>query len=155
MNFLHRFGFIWASLLSFGISFSGYGQISSAQYTRNLPQVDKVELFKLKKRGDVWTGEFTAEKTVLRSEAEKLAQLWRKQSFVSVSPSCHNPGYAIKFYNQDKMLVYATLCWDCDNIEVLTPKLEKYVGFRGRGIKGQELLKYLENTLAEGRKLSP
>jgi hypothetical protein len=155
MNFLHRFDFILASLLSFGISFSGYGQSSSARLTHNLAPVDKVELFKLKKRGDVWTGEFVAEKTVEGKEAEKAAQLWRKQSFVSYSPSCHNPGYAIKFYNRDKLLVYATLCWDCDNIEFLTPKLEKRVGFKGRGIKGREFLKYLENTLADGRKPSP
>jgi hypothetical protein len=46
------------------------------------------------------------------------------------------------------LLVYATLCWEGDNIEFLTPKLEKYVGFDGRGIKGQELLKFLEKTLA-------
>ena len=102
----------WASILSFGISFSGCAQLSSAPQTRNLPQVDKVELFKLKKRGDVWTGEFTAQKTVVRNEAEKVAQLWRKQSFVSDSPICHNPGYAIKFYDRDKLLVYATLCWE-------------------------------------------
>ena len=78
-----------------------------------------------------------------------MAQLWRKQSFVSDSPICHNPGYAIKFYDRDKLLVYATLCWECNNIEFLTPKLEKYVGFDGGGIKGQELLKYLEARLAD------
>lgn len=122
---------------------------TQAPHTHNLPEVDKVELFKLKKRGDLWTGEFTAQKTVVQNEAEKVAQLWRKQYFDPVSPICHNPGYAIKFYNQDKLLVYATLCWECDNIEFLTPKLEKRVGFDGGGIKGQELLRYLEATLAD------
>jgi hypothetical protein len=143
---MNRFDFIWASLLSFGIFFSGC--VPAAQ-TRNLPQVDKVELFKLKKRGDIWTGEFTAQKTVVQNEAEKVAQLWRKQSFDSDDVICHNPGYAIKFYNRDKLLVYATLCWGCDNIEFLTPKLEKRVGFDAEGIKGQELLKYIEATLAD------
>jgi len=137
-------------LLLFGISLSGCKSSPAAQLTRNLPQVDKVELFKLKKQGDVWTGEITGQKSVVRNEAERVAQLWREQSFVSEYPICHNPGYAVKFYNRDKLLVYATLCWDCDNIEFLTPKLEKYVGFDGRGTKGQELLKYLNNTFADG-----
>jgi hypothetical protein len=150
MNLIHCFDVIRASLLSFGIFFSGCGALSSASQTRNLPQVDKVELFKLKKQGDIWTGEFSAQKTVVRNEAEMVAELWRKQSFDSDDAICHNPGYAIKFYNRDKLLVYATLCWDCDNIEFLTPKLEKRVGFDGGGIK-QELLKYFENTLANGR----
>ncbi len=48
-------------------------------------------------------------------------------------------------------LPHADLCWECDNIEFLTPKLGKYVGFDGRGIKGQELLKYIEATLADVR----
>lgn len=137
-------------LLLFGIFLSGCKSSSSAPHTRNLPQVDKVELFKLKKQGDVWTGEIAGQKSVVRDEAERVAQLWRKQSFVSDPPICHNPGYAVKFYNRDKLLVYATLCWDCDNIEFLTPKLEKHVGFDGRGTKGQELLQYLKNTFSDG-----
>jgi hypothetical protein len=137
-------------LLLFGIFLSGCKSSSSAPHTRNLPQVDKVELLKLKKQGDAWTGEIAGRKSVVRDEAERVAQLWRKQTFVSDSPICHTPGYAVKFYNRDKLLVYATLCWDCNNIEFLTPKLEKYVGFDGRGAKGQELLKYLQNTFADG-----
>ena len=137
-------------LFLFGIFLSGCKSSSSAPHTRNLPQADKVELFKLKKQGDVWTGEIAGQKSVVRDEAERVAQLWRKQSFDSDSSICHNPGYAVKFYNRDKLLVYATLCWDCDNIEFLTPKLEKYVGFDGRGTKGQELLQYLKNTFADG-----
>ena len=138
-------------LLSFVATFSSCHFLPSTPYTGGLPQVDKVELFKLELRGDLWTGKFDAQKTLMGDETYTIAALWRNQSFNNDSPICHNPGYAIKFYAKDKLLVYATLCWDCDNIEFLTPKLENYISFEGSGTKGQELLKYLKNMIPEGK----
>lgn len=112
-----------------------------------LPQIDKAELFQLKKHGDLWNGEFERETSLVGDEAQDVARLWRAQSFSSDSPICHNPGYAIKFYDRDVQVVYATLCWECDNIELLKPQLDKYVGFDAQGAKGQELLKYLKDRL--------
>ena len=101
-----------------------------------LPRIDKAELFKLKKHGDLWHGEIERETSLVGIEAQDVARLWRAQSFSSDSPICHNPGYAIKFYVGDVQIVYATLCWECDNIEFLTPQLDKYVGFDAQGVKG-------------------
>lgn len=85
--------------------------------------------------------------TLIGNEAQDVARLWRAQSFSSDSAICHNPGYAIKFYDRDVQILYATLWWECDNIEFLTPQLDKYVGFDAQGAKGQELLKYLKDRL--------
>ncbi|MFL6207415.1 MAG: hypothetical protein ACJ74W_01105 [Pyrinomonadaceae bacterium] len=109
-------------------------------YTHNLPVVDKVELLELKLRGDLWDGESQASKIVEGNEAQKIASLWRTQTYNSYSAICHNPAYAIKFYSQGQLRVFATLCWDCDNIRFITPKLEKTQGFDGGGQKGQHLL---------------
>lgn len=122
--------------------------LSSVPYLGGLPEIDKVELFKLEKNGDLWTGKFTAQKALNGAAAKQVAQLWRTQSYSGNDVICHNPGYAIKFYQQEKLLVYATLCWDCDNIEFITPKEEQYVAFDGKGKQGQALLQYLEKTLA-------
>jgi hypothetical protein len=127
----------------------GCSRSEGTPQTRNLPAVDKAELFRLAKNGDVWNGEFAAQAILAGDDAKAAAQLWRAQSFSDDSPICHNPGFAIKFYNHDVLVVYATLCWECNNIEFLSPRLDKYVGFDAEGKKGQELLSFLEQKLPQ------
>lgn len=102
--------------------------------------IDKVELFKLKREGDLWNGDIESSQTVEGPEAQKIASLWRTQTFLPYSATCHLPGYALKFFAQDKLIVYATLCWECDNIRFHTPNLTRTQGFGGRDRKGQQLL---------------
>ena len=125
----------------------GCSRPAGTPQTGALPRIDKTELLRLAKHGDLWNGEIEAQTTLTGNDAEVAAQLWRAQSFSAESPICHNPGYAIKFYDHEVLLVYATLCWECDNIEFLTPQIGKYVGFDAQGIKGKELLKFLEDKL--------
>lgn len=134
-------------LVLLSVCLPGCNSSPSSPSMTSLPSIDKAELFKLKKHGDVWNGEIEREASLVGSEAQDVARLWRAQSFSFDSPICHNPGYAIKFYDRDVEIVYATLCWECDNIEFLTPQLDKYVGFDAQGAKGQELLKYLKDRL--------
>jgi len=44
-------------------------------YTQNLADVDKVELLKLKLRGDLWDGEIEATKIIEGEQAKKIAAL--------------------------------------------------------------------------------
>jgi len=136
-----------ACLILLSVLLPGCNSSASSPNTTRLPRIDKAELFKLKKHGDLWNGEIDREVSLVGDEAQDVARLWRAQSYSSDSPICHNPGYAIKFYDGDVQLVYATLCWECDNIEFLTPQLNKYVGFDAQGVKGQELLTYLKDRL--------
>ena len=116
------------------------GNREARPFTRDLPAIEKVELLKLKTQGDLWQGEVEAAKIVEGAEAQRLASLWRAQTYLPDSAICHNPGYGIKFYSGDKVIVYASLCWECDNIGFITPDLKRTQGFGGRDEKGQRLL---------------
>jgi hypothetical protein len=108
--------------------------------TRDLPPIDKLELLKLKLNGDLWNEEIEASKTLTGTEAQSVATLWRSQTYDRSMAACHNPAYGIKFFSAEKLLVYATLCWDCNNFGFEIPKLDGTQSFDGRGRKGQQLL---------------
>ncbi len=119
------------------------GNKEAIPYTYSLPDIDKIELLKLKKVGDLWDGSIEATKTVEGDEARRIAALWRTQKYLPYTASCHLPAYAIKFYSEGKVLAYASLCWECDNIDFINPGLKRTQGFDGKGKKGQQLLEVL------------
>jgi len=98
------------SIVSNGQSPRFTGNKEAKPYTYSLPDIDKIELLKLKKIGDIWDGSIEATKTVEGDEARRIAALWRTQKYLPYSASCHLPAYAIKFYSEGKVLAYATLC---------------------------------------------
>lgn len=110
------------------------------RYTRKLPRIDKVELQKLKTK-EIWFESVEATKLLEGKEAQAIAALWRTQNFDSSSAICHYPVFGIKFYSQGKVIFYASLCWDCDNIVFIGPALGAAQGFNGGSRKGQELLR--------------
>ena len=117
------------------------------RYTRRLPQIDRVELQKVQS-GELGIGSILATKIIEGKQAQTFAALWRMQKFRSMVPDCHQPGFAIKFYARGKLLLYASLCWDCDNIEFLEPRLGGYQGFNGSSRKGRALLALLQNSFS-------
>src|SRR3982074_959074 len=71
-------------------------------YTRNLPAIDKVELLKLTlkddhRNGEHWYGEIDATKVLRGTEAQKIASLWRNQTYTPNISACDEPAHAIKF----------------------------------------------------------
>lgn len=125
------------------------GNKEAKPYTYGLPNIDKIELLKLKKIGDIWDGTIEATKTVEGDEARSIATLWRTQKYLPYTASCHLPAYAIKFYSEGKVLAYASLCWDCDNIGFINPRLKGTQGFDGKGKKGQQLLEVLTKAFQQ------
>lgn len=125
------------------------GNKEARPYTRDLQTIDKVELLKLKKEGDLWQGQIEFSKTVEGAEAQKIASLWRTQTYYPNSAICHFPGYGIKFFSDGKLLMYATLCWECNNIGFQTPDLKKTQGFGGEDKKGQALLTVFRSAFPE------
>jgi hypothetical protein len=106
------------------------GQKEFLPYTRNLPAIDKIEVFKLKLNDhDEWTGEFLDSRTLSGATARKLASLWRRQTYNDHQSACHNPGYAIKFYAHGKLFAHANVCFSCNNMSMITPHLEKLQNF--------------------------
>jgi hypothetical protein len=108
-------------------------------YTRNLPVVDKIELLKLKLQDDRWDGRIAASKVLKGTEAQKLASLWRRQTYTSSLAACHEPAYAIKFYSRERLITYASICWSCNSIYFITPNLHRTQSFAGGDKRGDQL----------------
>lgn len=108
-------------------------------YTRNLPRIDKIELLKLELKNDRWDGQVTASKILKGAEAQKVASLWRRQTYTSNLSACHEPAYAIKFYFREKLIGYASVCWSCNSIFFITPNLHRTQSFAGGDKRGEQL----------------
>lgn len=135
----------------FGQGHRYLGRKEYLPYTRNLPPVDKIELLKLKLVGDLWDGGVVATKVLKATAARKLASLWRSQTYTSALAACHNPAYAIKFYSRGKLLAYASVCWSCNDILMITPDLSMTQSFLGGDKKGEQLSDVFEGAFAETR----
>ena len=125
------------------------GSAEARPLTRELPSIERIELMELQRVGDLWNGEIKASKMIEGTEAQQVASLWRTQSYLRDSPFCHFPAYAIKFFLGEKLIAYASLCWECDNIEFLDPKVKDYVGFAGKSASGQHLLSVFTSVFPE------
>ena len=120
-------------------------------YTRNLPAIDQVELLNLKQKDDQWTGEIEATRVFKGAEAQKIASLWRSQTYTPNVSACHQPAYAIKFYAQGKLLAYASVCWSCNNIRFITPALNGEQNFAGGDKRGEQLSEVFRLAFVEAR----
>ena len=118
-------------------SFSGPKEFR--RYTRNLPVIDKIELLKLKLKADRWNGEIAASKVLNGAEAQKIASLWRRQTYTSGLAACHEPAYAIKFYSGKRLIAYASVCWSCNSIFFIEPNLHRTLSFGGGDERGEQL----------------
>ena len=108
-------------------------------YTRKLPRVDKIELLKLELKDDRWDGEIVASKVLKGAKAQKVASLWRRQTYTSSLAACHEPAYGIKFYSREKLIAYASVCWSCNSIFFITPNLHRTQSFAGGDKRGEQL----------------
>lgn len=108
-------------------------------YTRNLPRIDKIELLELELKDDRWAGKVAASKVLQGAEAQKVASLWRRQTYTSSLSACHEPAYAIKFYYRERLLAYASVCWSCNSIYFITPNLHRTQSFAGYNERGEQL----------------
>src|SRR6185369_4163963 len=89
--------------------------------TTKLPAIDKVELQKVS--GEFSIDKVLATKTLQGREAQRAARLWRSQRYGGRDYACHLPVYAIKFFSGGKLIAYASVCWECDNLVFIEPKL--------------------------------
>lgn len=125
------------------------GRPDLRRYTRDLPEIDKVELLKLKVNGDLWDGAIESLKTLTGKEAQDVASLWRRQVYRQYQVACHLPAYGVKFYSGDKLLVQASVCWQCNNIGFQTPDMNGTQYFEGDGRLGQQLLSVFRKAFFE------
>jgi hypothetical protein len=127
------------------------GRREYSRYTRNLPYIDRVELLHLKTKDDQWNGEILATKVLRGTAAQRVASLWRSQTYNLRVSACHNPDYAIKFYVRGKLLMYASVCWGCNNIFMITPNLATTQNFLGGDRRGERLLEVFDSAFRAAR----
>jgi hypothetical protein len=109
-------------------------------YTQRLPSIDKIELLKLElNKDDRWEGKIAGSRILKGAEAQRVASLWRRQTYNSNTSACHEPAYAIKFYSRRKLIGYASVCWSCNSIYFITPDLHRTQSFAGGDQKGEQL----------------
>jgi hypothetical protein len=129
----------WVTPSVVGMTLRWRGRKEFLPYTRNLPSIDKIELLKLELKDDRWDGQITASRVLQGVEAQKVASLWRRQTYTSSTSACHEPAYAIKFYYREKLIAYASVCWSCNSIFFITPNLRRTQSFEGGNKRGEEL----------------
>ena len=127
------------------------GRKEFLSYTRNLPRIDKIELLKLELKDDRWDGEIAASKVLKGAEAQKVASLWRSQTYTPNISACDEPAHAIKFYSQGKLLAYASVCFACENIFFITPKSTRGQTFAAGNKKGEQLSEVFRLSFTEAR----
>jgi hypothetical protein len=117
-----------------------------------LKKVDKVELLSIYSRmGNVERVDAT--KTLEGQEAEKIAAVWRRQKIQDYSPSsCHQPPYALKFYEKDKVVLFVTVCWACRNVTFVVPQTKHWIRFDAESKEAQELREVFEKTFPGEKK---
>ena len=119
-------------------------------YTRNLPAIDRVELLKLELKDDRWwNGKIEARKVLKGTEAQRVASLWRKQTYNQSDSACHGPAHAIKFYSKGKLIAYATVCFACSNMFFMTPELKRTQNFDAGSKLGEQLYEIFRLAFAE------
>jgi hypothetical protein len=98
----------------------------------HLPPVDRVEVLRLGKatkevadgyRIHPYKFKFTApildRRVLLQDDAREVADLWRHCDFNTGGGAlCHDPPYALRFYQGNHLVSEASVCWVCGNFEV-------------------------------------
>ncbi len=78
--------------------------------------------------------------------AQQLANLWRRQDFVTFARSlCHEPGYVVRFCFGPWKRLEVTLCWKCDNIAFPLLGTDECINFDAHGTNGLALLAALQS----------
>jgi hypothetical protein len=95
-----------------------------------------------------------ATKLVVGQEAREFAMVWRRQRFQGYSPTaCHQPPYAIKFYFRGKVVLFATICWTCDNVTFIVPHRKAWVAFVSDSREAVRLKEMFQKAFPSDRKV--
>ena len=134
---------VLASIVVGLLFFSSHGfarpRPAAVPYRSQLQRIDKVELLLFQTR-ELAIERVLATKTLEGNDAASIASLWRRQVYRFSTPICHYPIYGVKFYRRGREILYASVCWECDNIVFMNPRLSFKQGFNSDSKSGKELL---------------
>ena len=118
-----------------------------------LENIDKVELLSITTEKGSIIKEITGTKPFEGKDASKLVNIWRKQKiYPYTSSACHNPRYAIKFYSGKSLILFASICWSCNDLSFIVPKSDHWLGFEGESASGKELRRVFEEAFPSEKK---
>jgi hypothetical protein len=123
-----------------------------ARYLRRLPAVDKIELVKFKHDEDAQDHQIERSTFIEGAVARRIATLWRTQSYGPDMSACHFPAYGVRFYSKTRPIVYATVCWACNNILFFDPDFKGGLHFDGDYKNGRQLLEIFKGAFLETKR---
>lgn len=98
----------------------------------------------------------TGTRPLPQDEAVKLATMWRGLTYgFHYSSGCHLPGFAVRFYQDKKLIAEETICFTCGSILFRkTDVLENlsnpgWQGFDRRDLAATHLLTFLKSLFPE------
>jgi hypothetical protein len=124
----------------------------TARYLRRLPAVNKIELVKFKHHVDAQERQVERSIFIEGAVARRIAALWRTQPYGPDMSACHFPAYGVRFYSKTRPIVYATVCWACNNILFFDPDFKGGLHFDGDYKNGQQLLEIFKGAFSEKKR---
>jgi tetratricopeptide (TPR) repeat protein len=120
--------------------------------TIRLPKVDRVTLYKIKPRGEQDprpSGEYEAERTTTGKDAETIAGLWRELGFGPNPSKCHIPRHEIRFFQGNRVVATAAVCFECENLTFPAIKDSETLGFDLKSPRGTLFRKVFDGAFEE------
>ena len=110
--------------------------MGNVYYPAQLPEIDTIEVLTLEhtSSSDASTDPFlymfsvTSSTQVEGRVANQIADLWRTL-LDHEQMLCHNPPFGLRFWMGGKLLLEASICWECFNIRVQSNGQLSYARF--------------------------
>jgi hypothetical protein len=82
-------------------------------------------------------------------ELTKFIELWRGMSpNYNYQALCHEPVFAVEFFESDRRVFRTSICWHCSNFYVeIFPGIAAWYGFDSGSKDGQAVLKYFKDKI--------
>jgi hypothetical protein len=78
--------------------------------------------------------------------AQQVASLWR-QLKPGESARCHIPPFGLRFYFKEKLILQASICWQCDNMYIWQENNRSLYGVNLGQPSANEMLRLLKNIM--------
>lgn len=118
--------------------------------TQRVAPIDSAEILRLSREVSIVDGRVEVKKTNIAVRqiqgvgAQQIAILFRQLPFGNQA-RCHFSPFALRFFRDGEELLYASICWDCNNIWITENGVHKYAEFDADAEVSQQLLRLIES----------
>jgi hypothetical protein len=116
-----------------------------------LLDIDAVDVLELQGEMPGMSGNLIISSRIIKVEgelAQQVASLWRKLK-PGESARCHMPPFGLRFYFKEKLILQASICWECDNMYIWQGdnRLKSLYGVNLGQSSGKKMFHLLENIM--------